>query len=70
VDDQYGVTPIHVASRGGYRLAVLRLIQGKANVNYEDQEGNTALDEVDEKRYPSLARLLIAAGAHGGDGPW
>ena len=60
IRDDFGLTPLSTASRGGHLNVVKALIRGGADIG---NHGGDALTEAVMSRHEEIARALIAAGA-------
>ncbi len=61
VEDDRHVTPLHLASVGGFGLAVKLLLDNKADPFVEDADHNTALSAAEAGGNIGCARLLQRA---------
>lgn len=56
-------TELHFAAQAGHVLKVHQLVSGGANVNAQDENGNTPLKYASAEPYPDVMRALISLGA-------
>ncbi|KZV34939.1 ankyrin-2-like [Dorcoceras hygrometricum] len=62
--DQYGLTPLHVASLKGHKDAVIMLIEFGADIECQDAEGHTPLHLAVEGGSTETVEVLINRGAN------
>lgn len=63
VKDEYGYTPLHIATDGQHHDIVRMLIENGAEVNAQDREGMTALHHAVLREDIVLAEMLLLGGA-------
>jgi uncharacterized protein len=64
IADRAGLSPLMVAAQLGWSEGASALIAARANVNQENNRGETALHAAVERRDIALVRMLVAAGAN------
>lgn len=62
--DQYGATPLSVATQNGESRVVALLLEKNVEVNGRDNSGYTALHYCATKNQPLIAEMLLAQGAN------
>ncbi|MCP4150620.1 MAG: hypothetical protein GY757_22935 [bacterium] len=65
--DEYGRSPLYLASVNGFEQVVEHLLEYGPDVNIREVNGYAALEKAREKGHVEIARMLAAKGARAGD---